>query len=75
MDGGKLEDGTPWVAIGAGEPEAKEFIVHCECEACGKQHYFDFWAMFRGEVITCEHCGHSTVSRRRELIDGEWVNV
>ena len=57
---GKMEDGTPYVAIGANEPEAKEFIVHMECPACGKQRYFDFWAMFRGEVITCEHCGHES---------------
>lgn len=77
MEGGRLEDGTPWVAIGANEPEAKEFIVHCKCENCGKMHYFDFWAMFRGEEITCEHCGHKSKATRHQrlLPNGEWVDV
>lgn len=72
---GRLNDGTPWVAIDADDPRTKEWIVHTECEACGKVHYFDFWAMFRGEEITCEHCGHKSVAKVRRLVDGEWVEV
>ena len=58
MNSGRLEDGTPWVAIGADEPEAKEFIVHMECSKCGKQHYFNLWDAFAEKPITCEHCGN-----------------
>lgn len=73
MEGGKLEDGTPYVCIGADEPEAHEFVVHCKCPNCGKQHYFNIWKMFRGEVIACEHCGHeSKATNRRRLVGGEW---
>jgi Zn ribbon nucleic-acid-binding protein len=69
MNGGKMEDGTSFVAIGNGEPEAKKFIVHTECPKCGKQHYFDFWAMFRGEWITCEHCGNRSRAEVRKVED------
>ena len=75
MNGGKLGDGTPWIAIDANDPEAERFIVHSRCEECGKMHYFDLWAMFRGEVITCEHCGHESVAKRRRLVDGEWEEI
>ena len=75
--GGRLKDGTPWTAIGADEPEAEEFIVHCACEACGKDHYFDFWALYRGEEITCEHCGHKSRAkvRRYNFETGEMEDV
>ena len=73
MNGGTMSDGTPFVAIGADEPEAREWIVHTECEQCGEQHHFDFWAMFRGEEITCEHCGHKTRATRKRLVGDEWV--
>lgn len=79
MNGGKLEDGTPYVAIGAGEPEAREFVVHCACESCGKQHHFDLWRMAAGEPITCEHCGHVTRARVTRYVPdpetGELVEV
>lgn len=73
---GRLEDGTPFMAIGSNEPEAQELIVHCECTNCGKEHYFDLWKMFRGEVIKCEHCGHESKAERKRyhLNDyGEWI--
>ena len=60
---GHMSDGTPWVCIGADEPEAERYMVHCECIACGQDHWFDLWAVSRGEEITCEHCGH--VSRAK----------
>ena len=75
MNSGRMEDGTPWVAIDANDPEAEEFIVHCECEECGKMHYFNFWDMFSGKEITCEHCGHKSVAKRQRLVDGEWVEI
>ena len=61
---GRMEDGTPFVTIGGNEPEAEEFIVHSRCESCGEMHYFDFWKMYRGEEIECEHCGHRTSAKR-----------
>lgn len=69
---GYTEDGTPYVAIGNDEPEAKEFIVHTKCENCGQVHYFDFWAMFRGEEIECEHCGHKTKAKRETWTGDGW---
>jgi len=85
VSGGKMPDGTPFIAIGANEPEANRFTVHTECEACGEMHYFDFWAMFRGEWITCEHCGHRTRAKRRRYVGDDiqeydydadrWVDV
>lgn len=65
MEGGRLEDGTPWVAIGGDEPEAKEFIVHCACEECGEQHYFNLWDLLAEKEITCEHCGHVSKAKVR----------
>ena len=73
MNSGRLDDGTPWVAIGSDEPEAREFIIHSECESCGKEHYFDLWSLLRGEEIVCEHCGHRSKAKRQKLVDGEWV--
>lgn len=64
---GHMEDGTPWVCIGADEPEAERYMVHCECSQCGQDHWFDLWAMFRGEEITCEHCGHVSRATRTRL--------
>ena len=60
MTSGRMEDGTPFIAIGNDEPEAKKLIVHTMCSKCGKLHYFDLWAMINGEEIICEHCGHRT---------------
>lgn len=75
MNNGKLDDGTPFVCIGANEPEAKEFIVHSKCKNCGQQHYFNLWKMLAGETIVCEHCGHESraENRRRYLSStGKW---
>ena len=68
MTGGKMADGTPWVAIEPDDPEAEQFIVHTECEKCGKVHHFDFWTMMRGEPVTCEHCGNVTRAKVRRYI-------
>ncbi|MBQ9041450.1 MAG: hypothetical protein IJ111_01380 [Eggerthellaceae bacterium] len=66
-------DGVPYVAIGNDDPRAKELIVHSKCPECGNQHYYNFWAMFNGEWITCEHCGHkSRAENRRRWVDGKW---
>lgn len=67
VTGGRMEDGTPFVAIGAGEPESREFIVHSECPECGRQHYFDLWRCLAGEPIECEHCGRTEISGSSRL--------
>lgn len=38
--------------------------MHDECPECGNQHHFDLWALFRGEEITCEHCGRKSRAER-----------
>lgn len=77
VDNGRMDDGTPFVVIGADEPESEEFIVHCECTNCGKQHYFNFWDMFACKPITCEHCGNVSVVTKHRLNNdtGEWEEV
>lgn len=68
---GKLEDGTPWVAIGNDEEE--DFKAHMPCSECGEEicfsirHFTDDHESL--PPIQCEKCGHVVEVKRKRIDD------
>jgi hypothetical protein len=68
---GKLEDGTPWVALDAGEEEA--FEVHMPCKECGEEVYFPIKYFTDGDEglppVKCRKCGCHVEFKRTKVED------
>ena len=67
MERGKMSDGTPFVAIGADEPEAERLMVWDRCPECGTRRDFNFWDLYACKPIVCPECGHVSVAKKERL--------